>query len=654
MRILLFGSSGLLGKELTKNNEHVFLTPSHSDIDIMDIDRLTRYIKAHNPDLVINAAAIIDNRRIEQEPKYAIGTNIIGASNVALLCDVLNIRLVYISTDYIYEGGHGNYKEEDPILPFNNYAWSKLGGECAVRLVKNHLIIRTSFGGNKFPYDVAFTDKWSSKEYVDKIAPQILEAAISPLTGVLNIGSERKTIYDHASERSCVSPIKLSETSHRTPYDTSLNLQKWINYKSSKPIAKPHTNCRCCGSDKLVKYLDLGLMPLANNLETTSIRAKEVERFPLQVMFCEDCGLSQLSVVIDPVKMYGFYVYRSSVNGGYVKHCNQMAKDILQSTFRDKGLFHIDIAGNDGTLLREFVKAYRELGWKDGYDTLNVDPASNLAAISEASGIDSIVDFWGVEVGKKVLDKYGEADLITATNVFAHVSDIRGFIEVAKSCLKPEGMIVIECPYLIDFIEEMEFNQTYFEHLSIMSVSPIVTLCKSLQMRVCDVRKQNIHGGTIRVCITHENEYSVVLPSVKIFTDKENEQGFLSFNLYSQWSKKVNEITKIAASELLALKKAGHKISGMGASAKGVTFLCAMGINTDILDYICDDTSEKIGKFSPGSGIPIVYTQELLKNPPDYLLILSENFKDDLAKRARSVGYKGKFIVGLPTWEIFE
>lgn len=652
MRILLLGASGLLGKELTKNNEHVFLTPSHSDIDIMDIDGLTRYVKAHNPDLIINAAAIIDNRRIEQEPKYAIGTNIIGASNVALLCDVLNIRLVYVSTDYIYKGDHGNYKEEDPILPFNNYAWSKLGGECATRLVKNHLIIRTSFGSNKFSYNVAFTDKWSSKEYVDVIAPQILEAAISPLTGVLNLGSERKTMYDFASERSCVTPIKLSETSHRTPYDTSLNLQKWINYKSSKPIAKPHINCRCCGSDKLVKYLDLGLMPLANNLETTSIRAKEVERFPLQVMFCEDCGLSQLSVVIDPVKMYSYYTYRSSVNGGYVKHCQQMAADILPAFPGSESFLHVDIAGNDGTLLKAFKEHNKT---SEGfYKAINVDPASNLCAIAEAQGIESIVDFWSVATAYRIIETKGRmVDLITATNVFAHVNDIRGFLEAAKICLNPEGLLVIECPYMIDFIEENEFNQTYFEHLSIMSVTPLVKLCQSIGMKVTNVVKQNIHGGTIRIFIANE-EYSVALPSVKNFTDRENEQGFLSFNLYSQWSKKVNEITKIAATELLALKKAGHKISGMGASAKGVTFLCAMGINTDILDYICDDTSEKIGKFSPGSGIPIVYTQELLKNPPDYLLILSENFKEDLAKRARSVGYKGKFIVGLPAWEIFE
>lgn len=649
-KILLLGGSGLLGTELRKLNFNI-ISPGHKDLDINSFSGGT--IAHINPDIIINAAAVKDNRTIEQNPFDAVHTNIIGSAMIAMACYQLGIRYVYLSTDYIYKGDRGNYKETDEILPFNLYSWTKLGGECSARAVKNHLIIRTSFGPRKFEHNQAFMDKWTSKDYVEVIAPMILEAATSPLTGVLNLGTERKTLYDHASKLGQIKGVRLADSSYTSPYDTSFNLQKWQDYKSLKPLAKPHTNCRVCGSDKLVKYLDLGLMPLANNLEFTSIRAKQTDRFPLQVMFCESCGLSQLSVVIDPEKMYSYYTYRSGVNAPYLTHCYNMIENILPKYFKDHGLFHIDIAGNDGTLLEQAVSAYSAWG-KDGYDVLNVDPASNLTAISEARGIPTINDFWSTRVAIDVVDKYGEANLITATNVFAHVDDIMLFLVACYRAMKDEGILIIECPYVIDFIDNMEFNQTYFEHLSYMSIGPMHKLCANLGLKIIEVEKQDIHGGTIRVTIAKDNSSHQVQNSVLEFLDNEFKSGFNSISIYKPWNEKVKQTIKTFGFEVLNLKKSGYKIACIAASAKGVTLLNACGINTDLIEYIVDDTPEKVGKFSPGSGIPIKNTQELLKNPPDYLIILSENFKDALSKRARSIGYKGKLVVGLPSWEIFD
>lgn len=643
MKVLLFGGSGLLGSHL-KLMDTEMLCPSSTTADINDTYNIAEYIAKINPDIVINAAAIIDNRTIEKTPHKAIKTNILGAANVAMACIENNIRLVYISTDYVYRGDSGNYKETDSIYPFNFYAWTKLGGECSARGVANHLIIRTSFGSDKFSYKQAFVDKWSSKDYIDVIAPLIYEAAVSPLTGVLNIGTERKTLYDYASRRNeGVMPVKLSETNFFTPYDTSLNLQKWMDYKADNPTAKPHEICRACGSYGLVKYLDLGLMPLANNLEYTSLRAKEKERFPLQVMFCEKCALSQLSVVIDPAKMFSNYVYRSSVNGGYVKHARKMAKDLKQRFNLTPDSFMIDIAGNDGALLKEFKD---EIGLK----VLNVDPAENLAAIAEAQGIPTIADFWGAEIAKKV----EKADLITATNVFAHVDDIAGFLTAAKHTLKPEGVLVIECPYIIDFVEKLEWDQTYFEHLSTMGVLPMKVLCDRIQLKIVSVEKQEIHGGTIRVTISHKESELTISESVKHFLAKEIEGGYDKIETYRKFSKESTKSITHFSNKILELKKQGFRISGIAASAKGATLLNACGINTDLMDYIVDDTSEKIGKYSPGTGIPIKHIKSLTQNPCDYLVILSGNFKDDLIKRARSVGYTGKFVLPLPEFEIIE
>jgi dTDP-4-dehydrorhamnose reductase len=646
MKILLIGGSGTLGKEIRKQHPDILLMPSHNECNITNYLELFDYVVKHKPELIINAAAVIDNRRIDKTPSAAILTNIIGAAHVANVCSEFGIRLVFISTDYVYKGDRGNYKETDEILPFNNYAWSKLGGECSARLVKNHLIIRTSFGKDHFEYKQAFTDKWSSKDYVSVIAPLICEAAESPLTGVLNLGTERKTLFAHANEKNDVRPVKLSESNHNTPYDTSLNLQKWYNYKSEKAIAKPHTGCRVCGSENLVKYLDLGLMPLSNNLEFTSARARESERFPLQVMFCPECSLSQLSVVIDPEKMFSYYTYRSSVNGGYVKHCREMAKQLQSKYSLNENSFHIDIAGNDGTLLKQF---HEEIGLR----VLNVDPATNLAAISESQGIESIADFWSSELARKIVEEKGHADLITATNVFAHVDKVGDFINAASIMLKPDGVLVLEFPYLVNFIEGFEFDTVYFEHLSYVSVLPVQYLCNIYGLKIISVEPQNIHGGTIRVSIAQKESSLQVEASVQEFIDNEIKLGYDKVEKYAAWSKSVKDVISAFSMKVLELKKKGFKIAAFAASAKGNTLLNSSSMNTDIIDFIADETPEKIGKFSPGTGIKILNKQQIEKDQPDYLIILSWNFKDEIIEKL-SKFYHGKFIIPIPTFEIIE
>lgn len=647
MTIIVFGGNGLLGKELQKQNGKMFCPPSNT-VNIENKDEVKEFIDIYKPDIVINAAAVLDNRILEKTPEKAISTNIIGAANVANVCIDNNIRYIYISTDYIYKGDRGNYKEEDEILPFNFYAWTKLGGECSAKGVKNHLIIRVSFGKSEFSYPISFIDKWSSKDYVDKIAPMIYEAAISPLTGILNLGTERKTLFDYAKLRnSNVQPVRLSDTSFSTPYDTSLNLQKWLNYKSIKPVCKSHNKCRACGSDKLIKYLDLGLLPLPNNLGNTSLEAKSLDKYPLQVLFCQNCSLSQLSTVINPDVMYSYYTYRSGINTPYIAHCRQMAKKLKETYNLDEESFHIDIAGNDGTLLKEFKK---EIGLK----VLNIDPAENLVAISEAQGIPALCEFWDTWITQDILEKYPLANLITATNVFAHVNDIQNFLQACQLVLAPNGLIVIECPYIENFIEEKDFGQIYHEHLSYMSIGPLNTLCQQLGLKIINLQKQDIHGGTMRYYISHHSSKYVADEIVYNSLIWEKQKQYNNLQIYKSWSEDIMDLISNFSINILELKKQGFKIGGFAASAKGTILLNSAGINTDIMEYICDDTPEKIGRYSPGSGIPIVQKQQLVKNPVDYLLILSWNFKDKLMEVAREVGFKGKFIIPIPTWQVID
>ena len=227
MKILMSGGTGLLGRQLKRIDPSIIST-TRQEMDVSNYDNIISQIKKNKPDIFLHLAAFTDNRKLEKDPKKAILDNIIGASNATIACIEENIRLVYVSTDYVYSGKKGLYKEEDEILPINKYAWSKLGGECAVRQHDNSLIIRTSFGSTSFPYDQAFVDMWTSKDTVDVMAPMILRATKSDITGILNIGTKRKNMFEYASKLNAnVKKAIRNEFANSMDFDTSFDLSKY-------------------------------------------------------------------------------------------------------------------------------------------------------------------------------------------------------------------------------------------------------------------------------------------------------------------------------------------------------------------------------------------------------------------------------------------
>ncbi len=408
---------------------------------------------------------------------------------------------------------------------------------------------------------------------------------------------------------------------------------------------KIHTKCRVCSSIKLIKYLDLGYMPLPNNLESTEKKAKDKERFPLEVMFCKECGLSQLSVVIDPDELFKYYTYRSGINKGYINHCRKMAEDLSARFGFNSETYHLDIAGNDGTLLKEFRKVLHN----DDH-IFNVDPAENLREICEIERVFTISQFWSIGLAESTFKD--RIDLITATNVFAHLDDVTEFIQACKIALKPEGILIIENPYLIDFIENMEFDTIYFEHVSYWSLLPMMRLCSDNGMKVIGAEKQAIHGGSMRYIISHENSRHVPASAIKNLCKEEKRRGFDKPHIYTEWANKVTMFISEFKTNLLRLKKEDKTIIAFAASAKGNTLLNSTGISTDVIDCIIDETPEKIGKFYPGVGIPIVGIENIMKIQPDYILILSWNFKDEIIEKVRGLGYDKNFIIPIPRWEI--
>ena len=401
---------------------------------------------------------------------------------------------------------------------------------------------------------------------------------------------------------------------------------------------KYHTNCRVCNSTDLKMYLDLGLLPLSNNLAESADDKIHNQKYPLQVMLCGECGLSQLSIVIPPEVLFSHYVYRSSISQGYINHCRSMAETIKEKYNLTDKSFCIDIAGNDGALLKEFKEVI-------GCKVLNVDPAKNLYQICEDKGVRMFCTFWGIDAANHIAANWHQkADIITATNVFAHVNDIKGFIEAVKIVLAPTGKLILEFPYLIDFIEKKEFDTVYFEHLSYMSIGPLNNLVTGLGLEIESVERFDIHGGSVRVTIGYGT------PDMSSFQFPMDEVKYRRIHRYNDFSQAVAKTLFDFRENLLKLQN----VAAFAASAKGNTLLNCAGITNEHLMYIIDETPEKVGKFSPGTRIPILSMEALKNNPPDYLLILSWNFLDEIISKTRKAGYTGKYLVPIPEFKIID
>lgn len=405
-------------------------------------------------------------------------------------------------------------------------------------------------------------------------------------------------------------------------------------------ISKTKDRCKICGSNNLVPYLDFGKMPLPNNLFKTKEEALNCNKFDLKINFCNNCSLNQLSEVIDPKVLFSHYVYKSGISKGYIEHCKQMTVDFQKKYNLSPGSsadFIIDVAGNDCTLLEQFKKEIPKLR------LLNIDPAKNLCEICKSKGILAYDEFLTINTALQVVRNHGLAQVITATNVTAHVDDIRNFFLSAKFMLAYNGVFIIEFPYLLDTIKKNAFGQVYFEHLSYFAITPLKKLCDETGFKIIDIEKFEIHDGTLRVVIAHDYSNRNINSSVE---DYLNLEKCINIKTFKKWNKNVFKCIDGLKDKVKELNK-NYKIAAFGASAKGNTMLNAAGLNHEDIMYIIDDTPEKQNMFSPGTGIPIMSREVLKTNPPDYLLNLAYNFHKEIKESLKN-DYKGKFIIPVP------
>lgn len=381
-------------------------------------------------------------------------------------------------------------------------------------------------------------------------------------------------------------------------------------------------SCRCCGKKDLFKYLDLGKQPLANNYH----KGGNNPEIPLEVMLCQNCFHSQLSVVVNPDEMFRNYLYVSGTTQTFRNHTEALAKDAVKRV-RGKKISVLDIACNDGTQLEHF----RKLGCK----VMGVDPARNLRKITLAKKITVVVDYWTQRIASKIHSKF---DIITATNVFAHVDDISEFLLSSKIALADDGYLILEFPYAENLITNNEFDTIYHEHLSYFLVNSFKTAVDRLGFHIVDVIRTPIHGGSIRFFL--QKGEGKTTSKVKYLIQKEKAKGLLSKKAYIAYAKRVQKNKKDMNLLLAKLKNKNKKIVGYGAGAKGNTMLNYFKLN---LDYIIDDNNLKWGWKTPGRNI-IIKSPDMLRKEDDDLsiVILSWNFYNEVVKKIRSIRKNAK------------
>lgn len=398
--------------------------------------------------------------------------------------------------------------------------------------------------------------------------------------------------------------------------------------------------CRACGSGRLHRYLDLGRTPLANSyLDAKTAREPEfAEELCLQL--CEDCGLSQLTKVVHPDRMFRHYLYVSSTTATIREHFAEFAKTAAAAAGAGKGDLALDIASNDGCLLNAFRAV--------GLDILGVDPAENLAEEANAAGLRTWRGYWSKSIAERSAREISFAKVVTAANVFAHVDDLSAFVEGVSACLAPNGIFAVECPYVVDFIEKGEFDTAYHEHLSYIGITPLTSLMLKHGLAVHDAEYfPEIHGGTIRVFISRSGERRPTA-RLKEFLRKEEKFGIRDRAAYDGFAERVLENRKRLLAELASLRAAGKKVWAYGASAKGNTLLNFYGITAADVPCAIDDNPKKWGLLTPGARMKIAGVEALKAGKPDCLLLLAWNFEKEIRRRCQAAGYTGQFLVPGP------
>ncbi len=363
--------------------------------------------------------------------------------------------------------------------------------------------------------------------------------------------------------------------------------------------------------------------------------------YPLKVVRCDQCMLVQLSYVVPPEILYqNEYPYEASMTKTGQSHFDAFANSVTESFNLSKGDLVVDIGSNVGVLLQGFKKR--------GCSVLGIDPAENIAQIAEKNGIETIPDFFTQKVINKVIKNYGKAKIVTATNVFAHVDDLHAFMKGIDTLLDEDGIFIIEAPYLMHLLDNLEYDTIYHEHLSYLSLIPLVPFFHHRDFELFDVKQVDIHGGSNRMFISRKGKMPVSSQVLTLIKDEE-EKDIYSIDFLNEFAKRVKKNRLELIALLRSLKGKGARIAGVSAPAKGMTLLNYCKIDDEYLEFITEKSKLKIGRFSPGSHFSVLPDSALITENIDYALLLAWNFKDEIMKNLEEFKNRGgQFIIPIP------
>ncbi len=407
--------------------------------------------------------------------------------------------------------------------------------------------------------------------------------------------------------------------------------------------------CRSCGQTELSMVLSLGRTPLANALLTAEQLSQAEALYPLDLVFCSDCSLVQITETIPPEQLFREYVYLSSFSDTVLENAKAITDRMMTSRRLHGGSLVAEIASNEGYLLQNYHQC--------GIPVLGIEPALNVARLAEERGIRTLREFFGESLARKLHDDGVHADVIHANNVLAHVADLNGVVAGIAMLLKPDGLAVIEVPYVKDLVDCVEFDTIYHEHLCYFSLTALSQLFSRHGLRIVDVERIPIHGGSLRLFSDRQNGLpsSSSWPSHRVnrLLREEVAWGVDQFAFYQDFGRRVERLRFNLLSLLRQLQAEGRRIAAYGASAKGSTLLNYFGIGRETLEFVVDRSTVKQGRFTPGTRLPIYEPDKLLEDQPDYVLLLTWNFADEiLAQQAEYRRRGGRFIIPIPELKV--